>query len=50
MQRQKIRKLFVAFYAPEGTVTGTGSIVNKNVPEGAKAIGAPIRIIKGERS
>ena len=34
----------------DNAVTGTGSIVNKNVPEGAKAIGAPIRIIKGERS
>jgi len=34
----------------DNAITGTGSIVNKNVPEGAKAIGAPIRIIKGERS
>ena len=33
----------------ENAVTGTGSIVNKNVPEGAKAIGAPVRIIKGGR-
>ena len=34
----------------ENAVTGTGSIVNKNVPEGARAIGAPVRIIVGERS
>ena len=43
-------KLIAPVIIGEKSITGAGSIITKDIPDFSKAIGAPARILKGDRS